>query len=332
MSRHLRPNRDNYHIQFPSRKTLRTQKAVTLEMAAVAAPRDKQVLIKRAARRQFHIPEPATKIELIKRAERRRLERPEIANRQAKLPNKFPRKLAVGTTIAATTLIAATTSGATLANWHERAYFPDVAITAGDLGLSRQGDSAFYRLDETGATTIIGGANPTKGDVITGETQLFPGDTIAAVRDATVKLEGANLVGRLRLNFNADPCASGNIFHWNIRAYKAASGVPNSADQILNSDTLKAHGAIAYFDVDGAGQGLTGATVHPITTGQTNVRVLVTATIDSAKRYVGSKTMAAATLRLEQLRRGGGYEGMSDDLSAWAGQSDQINPTRCAVG
>ncbi|MDR2704059.1 MAG: hypothetical protein LBB58_06940 [Cellulomonadaceae bacterium] len=220
---------------------------------------------------------------------------------------------------------------ATFANWRDQTRFTPAAITAGDFGLTRNSDSQFYRLDHNGATTLIAGAELTRGDLVTPGTLLFPGDTIAAVRDASLKLDGGNLIGRLRIQFDSDPCPAGNIFHWAVRAYQSQQAIPLSNNQVRQTSTVPAHGVIAYFTSDPESlQDISGVPVH-LASREANIRVLVTATIDEAARYVGTKAMPAARLVLEQVRAGSGFATYQDDLSAWAGQPDQINPARCAV-
>lgn len=145
--------------------------------------------------------------------------------------------------------------GSTFALWSASADIGGGSVTAGDLNITAEEDSSFWDVsaDRNDATQTLPGTDGSQlGHVIddTATWRMVPGDKVAAVFDATVTLEGDNLVGHLTVDgLDGAPGQFNEGINWSYEVY--ADGTRLSAEAALPTDGDTG----MFFAAPRAGQG-----------------------------------------------------------------------------
>jgi alternate signal-mediated exported protein len=144
--------------------------------------------------------------------------------------------------------------GSTFALWSASADIGGGSVTAGDLNITAEDESSFWdvsadRLDATDELPGTDGSQP--GHLIddTATWRMVPGDKVAAVFDATVTLEGDNLVGHLTVDgLDGAEGQFNEGINWSYEVY--------SGDQLLSAEAaLPSDGNTGmFFSAPRAGQ------------------------------------------------------------------------------
>jgi alternate signal-mediated exported protein len=146
--------------------------------------------------------------------------------------------------------------GGTYALWSDSASIDGGIIKSGNLDVS-VGTTAYWdvsadRVDSTGGTAIAGGSS-TKGHAISSlaDYRVVPGDEIAAVYPATVKLDGDNLVAKLAIANTTAPAVTTEMTDM---APTFKYQLFDSAGVALTEKLESIDGTIAYLQASETGQ------------------------------------------------------------------------------